>query len=312
MYQLPLPTDPASTFPPAPPADLTPLAPPPTHSPERSAGRSGPTFRTLLAVATLSAVMGSTLTFGMVSALGGGPFISIAPTATAAPTAVAAQPVSSSNQASDLVGVVALARESVVTITAQGISARNPFSPFNVPATGVGSGIVVSWNGLILTNYHVVEGARTLSVATADGQTLDATVVTTDETHDLAVIRATGGTLTAATLGDSSQLQVGQTVLAIGSPLGEFTETVTRGIVSALDRSITVGDQATGAAKRLSGLIQTDAAINPGNSGGPLINERGEVVGINSAVSQSAEGIGFAIPINAAKALVDQAAASAA
>ncbi len=308
MYQLPLPTDPAPTFSPAPSSDLTPAAPPaPTG---RLSDRFGPTFRTLLAVATLSAVMGSTLTFGMVSAFGGGAFISIAPTPTSAPPA--AEPASTSNQPSDLTGVVASARESVVTITAQGISTRNPFSPFNVPATGVGSGIVVSSSGLILTNYHVVEGARTLSVATSDGQTLDATVVTTDQTHDLAVIRASGGTLTAATLGDSSQLLVGQTVLAIGSPLGEFTETVTRGIVSALDRSITVGDQATGAAKQLSGLIQTDAAINPGNSGGPLINERGEVVGINSAVSQQAEGIGFAIPINAAKALVDQAAQSAA
>jgi S1-C subfamily serine protease len=136
--------------------------------------------------------------------------------------------------------------------------------------------------------------------------------VSTDETHDLAVIRATGGDLVAATLGDSSQLLVGQTVLAIGSPLGEFTETVTRGIVSALDRAITVGDQATGSSKNLSNLIQTDAAINPGNSGGPLINERGEVIGINSAVSQQAEGIGFAIPINAAKDLIDKAAASAA
>jgi S1-C subfamily serine protease len=313
MYQLPLPTDPAPAFRVAPPADLTPaVTHPAARSPGRAADRSGPSFRSLLAVATLSAVMGSTLTFGMVSALGGGPFISIAPTATSSPAAPAAQPVSSSNQAGDLTAVVASAQESVVTITAQGMSTRNPFSPFNVPATGVGSGIVVSSNGLILTNYHVVDGARTLSVATSDGQTLDATVVATDETHDLAVIRATGGTLTAATLGDSDQLLVGQTVLAIGSPLGEFTETVTRGIVSALGRSITVGDQATGATKKLSGLIQTDAAINPGNSGGPLINERGEVVGINSAVSQSAEGIGFAIPINAAKALVDQAAQSAA
>ena len=311
MYQLPLPTDPAPAFPANPLADLTAVAAPPaTHHPERSADRSGPSLRSLLAVATLSAVMGSALTFGMASALGGGPFISIAPASTASPAA--AQPVSSSSQATDLTGVVANAQESVVTITAQGLSTRNPFSPFNVPATGVGSGIVVSSNGLILTNYHVVEGARTLSVATSDGQTLDATVVTTDEAHDLAVIRTSGGTLTAATLGDSDQLLVGQTVLAIGSPLGEFTETVTRGIVSALDRSITVGDQATGAAKQLSGLIQTDAAINPGNSGGPLINERGEVVGINSAVSQSAEGIGFAIPINAAKALIDQAAQSAA
>ncbi len=307
MYQLPLPSDPSPVqFQPA-PADLTPTLAP---QPARSADRSGPTFRTLLGVATLSAVLGSTLTFGMVSAIGGGAFISVAPTPTYAPSA--AQPASTSNQPTDLTGVVAQARKSVVTITAQGISTRNPFSPFNVPSTGVGSGIVVSSNGLILTNYHVVEGARTLSVATADNQTLDATVVSTDANHDLAVIKAVGGSLTAAKLGDSSQLLVGQTVLAIGSPLGEFTETVTRGIVSALDRAITVGDQATGSSKNLSNLIQTDAAINPGNSGGPLINERGEVVGINSAVSQQAEGIGFAIPINAAKDLIDKAAASAA
>jgi serine protease Do len=258
----------------------------------------------------LSAVLGSGLTYGMVSALGGGAFVSIAPTPTAAPTN--AQPASTTNQPNDLTGVVANARQSVVTITAQGIATRNPFSPFNVPATGVGSGIVVSSTGLILTNYHVVDGAQSLSVATEDGQTLDATVVTTDPTHDLAVIKTKGGTLTAAPLGDSSQLLVGQTVLAIGSPLGEFTETVTRGIVSALDRSITVADQATGTSKNLSGLIQTDAAINPGNSGGPLINEQGQVIGINSAVSQQAEGIGFAIPINAAKDLIDKAAATAA
>ncbi len=308
MYQLPLPTDRS----PVPPtySSSAPLTPPPAPILNPPTEKSGPTFRTLLAVATLSAVLGSGLTFGMVSAIGGGALIAVTPTQTSAPTA--AQPASSTNQVTDLTGVVANARESVVTITASGISTRNPFSPFDVPATGVGSGIVVSTNGLILTNYHVVEGAQALSVATADNQTLDATVVSTDEKHDLAVIRATGGTLTAATLGDSSQLLVGQTVLAIGSPLGEFTETVTRGIVSALDRAITVSDQANGSSKDLAGLIQTDAAINPGNSGGPLINERGEVVGINSAVSQQAEGIGFAIPINAAKDLIGKATASVA
>ena len=295
MYQLPLPTD----FPPSPP----PIA---SVAPDRHDRRS-PTLRSLLAVAVLSGVLGSGLTYGMATAFGGP-----SPVAAPASAPTAAEPALSSNQPSDIVGVVANARESVVTITAQGDSTRDPLSPFNVPATGVGSGIVVSSSGLILTNHHVVEGAQTLSVATHDGQTLDATVVSTDEAHDLAVIRATGGTLKAAALGDSDELLPGQTVLAIGSPLGEFTETVTRGIVSALDRDIMVGDRATGASMRLTGLIQTDAAINPGNSGGPLINERGEVVGINSAVSEQAEGIGFAIPINAAKALVNEAAASAA
>jgi len=268
-----------------------------------------PGFRTLLAIATLSAVISSTATFGLVSAFGGGPLIAISPTAPAASTA--ADPAATTDQPQDLTGVVAAARASVVTITAQGVSTGR-FSPFNMPSSGVGSGIVVSSNGLILTNYHVVEGARRLTVETADDQQLDATLVATDETHDLAVIRAHGATLTPMPLGDSDEIEVGQTVLAIGSPLGEFTETVTRGIVSALDRSITVSNETTGAAQRLSGLIQTDAAINPGNSGGPLIDERGQVVGINSAVSRAAEGIGFAIPINAAKQLVDEAAASAA
>jgi S1-C subfamily serine protease len=285
MYQLPLPAFDQPNLPSAPPGAFATRAP-----------RSAPTIRTVLGVAVLSAVLGSGLTLGMATAFGGA--LQLAGVPTWAPSG--AQPASTADQPSDLTGVVAKARESVVTITARGA------------ATGVGSGVVVSSSGLILTNYHVVEGARTLSVATSDGQTLDAVVISTDEAHDLAVIRASGGDLKAATLGDSDQLLVGETVLAIGSPLGEFTETVTRGIVSGLDRDITVGDQATGASKNLSGLIQTDAAINPGNSGGPLINERGEVIGINSAVSRQAEGIGFAIPINAAKALVDQAATSVA
>ena len=184
------------------------------------------------------------------------------------------------------------------------------FSPFAVPSSGVGSGVIVSSNGLILTNNHVIENANTLTVTTADGQELDARVITADPDHDLAVIKASGGTLTPAVLGDSSKIKVGETVLAIGSPLGEFTETVTRGIVSALDRSITVGDQFTGRGNDLSALIQTDAAINPGNSGGALINDQGEIIGINTAIAGSAQGIGFAIPINSAKAMIDEAAAS--
>jgi S1-C subfamily serine protease len=276
-------------------------------------GRSRPGFRTLLTIATLSAVISSTATFGLISAFGGGPLIAISPAATAAPSGAptAANPAATTDQPQDLTDVVAAARASVVTITAQGVSTGR-LSPFNMPSSGVGSGIVVSASGLILTNYHVVQGAQRLTVETADDQHLSARVVATDDMHDLAVIRTEGATLTPMPLGDSDEIEVGQTVLAIGSPLGEFTETVTRGIVSALDRSITVGNEATGAALRLSGLIQTDAAINPGNSGGPLIDERGQVVGINSAVSRAAEGIGFAIPINAAKQLIDEAAASAA
>ena len=264
-------------------------------------------MRTMLGVAVLSAALASISTFGLISVFGNGTSANVRPGS----SGLLAASVVSTNGSTDLVSIVALAKQSVVTITAQGIG-RGNFSQFNIPATGVGSGIVVGANGLILTNNHVIEGARTLTVTSPSGKDLPATVVAADPTNDLAIVRATGGDLTPATLGDSGQIQVGQTVLAIGSPLGEFTETVTRGIVSALDRSITVSDQGTGAQENLSGLIQTDAAINPGNSGGPLINDSGQVVGMNTAVSRSAEGIGFAIPINAAKSLINQAVANSA
>ena len=280
----------------------------PTPAPKsnrRAGGVAG-----LMGVAVLAAVVASASTMGLMSALS----VSVAPTAApvqqpAATQQPGVQLATNTDNASDLTAIVARATKSVVTITSQA-SGRNPYSPFDMPSTGVGSGIVVSADGLILTNNHVIEGADTLTVTTSDGQDLQATVISADPTHDMAVIRATGATLVPATLGDSSKLEVGQTALAIGSPLGEFTETVTRGIVSALDRSITVGDQQTGRGEDLSNLIQTDAAINPGNSGGALINEHGEVIGMNTAVAGSAEGIGFAIPINAAKAMIDEAAAS--
>jgi S1-C subfamily serine protease len=266
------------------------------------------TVAALIGVAVLSATVASASTIGMMSAFG----VTVEPTA--APAALATeqpgvQLAAETDTATDLTEVVADATRSVVTITAQG-ETRDMFSPYSVPSTGVGSGVIVSSNGLILTNNHVIENANRLTVTTADGQELSATVVNADPDHDLAVIRATGGELTPASLGDSDSIKVGETVLAIGSPLGEFTETVTRGIVSALDRSITVGDQFTGRGEDLSDLVQTDAAINPGNSGGALINERGEIIGINTAIAGSAQGIGFAIPINAAKAMIDDAAAT--
>ncbi len=264
-------------------------------------------MRSMLGVAVLSAGLASVSTFGLISVFGNGSSANLRPNSSGS----LAAPVVSSDGSTDLVSVVERAKQSVVTVTAQGIG-RGGYSQFNIPATGVGSGIVVAANGLILTNNHVVEGARTLTVTTASGQELTATVVATDQNKDMAIIRATGGDLTPATIGDSSQIEVGQTVLAIGSPLGEFTETVTRGIVSALDRSITVSDQGTGTQEDLSGLIQTDAAINPGNSGGPLINDSGQIVGMNTAVSRAAEGIGFAIPINAAKSLIERVVANSA
>jgi len=279
---------------------LPPLAPP--AAPEPSQRR--PSIRALVGVALLSAVLASLSTFGLIGLLG-----VAAPGATKPSGSNGAAAPAVATDVGDIAAIVARAKESVVTITAQGISAGG-FNAFNIPATGVGSGIVVGANDLILTNNHVVEGAQTLTVTTADGEELPATVVDTNPQADIAIIRASGHDLAPATLADSSQIQVGQTVLAIGSPLGEFTETVTKGIVSALDRSITVSDETGGGQKNLSGLIQTDAAINPGNSGGPLIDSAGNVVGMNTAVTRSAEGIGFAIPINAAKALIDKAVGS--
>jgi len=254
----------------------------------------------------LSAVLASLTTFGLATSLQPAPAATVSnppPTSNAQTAATTPVPVVEG----DLTQMVASATQSVVTITSQIGGNSNAPSFFNIPATGVGSGIIVSADGLILTNNHVVEGTQSLKVTLADGSDVSATVVKTDPTHDLAVIRANKTGLTPATLGDSDQIKVGQTAIAIGSPLGEFTETVTKGIVSALDRSITVQDEQTGRPVQMSGLMQTDAAINPGNSGGPLLNAAGEVVGVNSAVAGQAQGIGFAIPINAAKSLISQA-----
>jgi serine protease Do len=258
-------------------------------------------------VTLASAVIAAVATFGLVTAFGmSGGRLAIKPVVPGA-----AQTVASiiSAHGSDLTSIVAAAKESVVTITAQGIG-RTGFSAFDIPATGVGSGIVVGAGGLILTNNHVVEGASSLTVTTEEGAEIDATVVDTDPARDIAIIRAATGDLRAATLAESGQLEIGQTVLAIGSPLGQFTESVTRGIISAVGRSITVTDASSGERKDLVNLIQTDAAINPGNSGGPLIDETGVVVGMNTAVSRGAAGLGFAIPIQAAREMIDRAIAN--
>jgi len=203
-------------------------------------------------------------------------------------------------QSDVIVQVVDLVKPSVVTITSSDAGG----SPFSASSTGVGSGIIVSSDGLILTNNHVISGATSLTVALSDGRQLTATVVSTDPTNDLAIIKVNATGLTPVTLGDSSTVQVGQLAIAIGSPLGTFTDSVTQGIVSGIDRSITVTDPATRAQENLSGLLQTDAAINPGNSGGPLLDASGAVVGIVTASSSDAQDMGFAIPINQAKAMI--------
>jgi S1-C subfamily serine protease len=258
----------------------------------------------VLGAALLSAVLasGSTLAIVELTTPGGSP----APTA-AAPVAntTTSGGAQTTVQQEDITAVVAKAKDSVVTLTSQIATNRGPFDPGT--ATGVGSGIILTADGYALTNRHVVQGSESLTATLWDGSEHHASVVQVSDTQDLALVKIDATNLRPATVGDSRSIEVGQTAIAIGSPLGTFTETVTKGIVSALDRSITVRDDETGRPTKLSGLIQTDAAINPGNSGGPLLNAAGDVVGVNTATASTAEGIGFAIPIAAAQSLIDQA-----
>jgi S1-C subfamily serine protease len=177
--------------------------------------------------------------------------------------------------------------------------------------TAVGSGIVYDAGGWILTNRHVVEGATSVRVQLQDGRLLTGTIYGLDTLTDLAIVKvdAVSG-MAVAPIGDSSSLQVGQLAIAIGSPLGQlYPNSATTGIVSALSRDISISGNAATATTSLHGLIQTDAAINPGDSGGPLIDANGKVIGIATAQAQIAQGIGFAIPINVAKPIMQQALA---
>jgi serine protease Do len=284
-------------------AELSPpqLAPvvTPVPRPPRAGGRG---LAGLVAVSLLSAILASGGTAAvLVAGLQPGAAASV-PQATANASTVNQTTV----VGDDITAIVARAQPSVVTITADGLS-TNGFSPFQVPTRGVGSGVIVTSDGYILTNRHVVEGSQTLSVELSDGRQLAAKVIQISKTNDLALIKVAATGLAAATVGDSAGLKVGQTTIAIGSPLGTYTETVTRGIVSGLDRQVTVTDEQTRREVTLTGLIQTDAAINPGNSGGPLLDIGGNVIGLNTATATNAEGLGFAIPIGAASDLIQLA-----
>jgi Do/DeqQ family serine protease len=166
---------------------------------------------------------------------------------------------------------------------------------------GTGSGFIFSQDGLLLTNAHVVEGSDSVTVTLRDGREYKGKVLGTDTLTDVAVIRIDGKNLPTVALGNSDQLKAGEWAIAIGNPLG-LDNTVTAGIISATGRT----SAQVGVPDKRVGFIQTDAAINPGNSGGPLLNQRGEVVGMNTAIRAGAQGLGFAIPINAARNIADQ------
>jgi putative serine protease PepD len=290
--------DPSPTWEPAP-------APNPLQAPPVVRRRRAPGTGAVLGAAVLAAVLASGSTFALVELL---PREDATTTPAAAPTANANLTGSVNTTPSDSSAVAAAALPSVVTITSDTtVSGRFGTSS---EATGVGSGVTLTSDGYILTNNHVVENSTSLRVLLSGGRTVSATVVKTDPTHDLAVIKAAATGLVPAKLGDSAAIQVGEVVLAIGSPLGTYTGSVTEGIISATNRTITVGDAASRTGSTLTGLLQTDAAINPGNSGGPIVDRAGKVIGIATAGSTQATGLNFAIPINTAKALISQSGVS--
>ena len=230
---------------------------------------------------------------------------------------VGATPISSDDQTQPLIinstdietsitQAVQIAEPAVVTVIAT-TSIPPSFFQQTSEQTVSGSGVFISKEGYILTNNHVVEGSDQLSVTLSDGSQQEATVVGTDIYADLAVLKTGGNVPAVAQLGNSDVLNMGETVIAIGSPLGDLTNTITVGVISATGRSIDSGQ-----GYQIEGLIQTDAAINEGNSGGPLVNLAGEVIGINTLVVRSsgdgsvAEGLGFALPASTAKAVAEQ------
>ena len=206
---------------------------------------------------------------------------------------------STSSTGGSLSDVASAVTPSVVVVTTEQIVTDNYFWGGQQVLSGAGSGVILTTDGYIVTNYHVVEGAQQITVTLHDDSTYTATVVGSDQQSDIALLKIDATGLTPAVLGDSDSVQVGEVVIAVGNPMGTLGGTVTDGIVSALNRDISVeGNQMT--------LMQTSAAISPGNSGGGLFNTNGELIGIVNAKysDEDAEGLGFAIPVNTMKTVV--------
>ena len=265
----------------------------------RRSARGG--FGTVFAAALLSAVLasgGTVLALRATGSLDRPQVVQAGPTGTT--VGANNQPVTV-DENSATIDVAAAVSPAVVRITTR---ANVDTSNGIIPETGVGSGVIYDSSGWILTNRHVVEGSQMMKVELNDGRVLDGKVYGIDTLTDLAIVKVEATGLPTASRGDSTALKVGQLVIAIGSPLGTYSNSVTSGIVSAKGRSITANGN-----QDLNNLIQTDAAINPGNSGGPLLDAGGHVVGINTAIAADSNGIGFAIPINIARPIMEQAIA---
>lgn len=203
----------------------------------------------------------------------------------------------------DVVEKVSASVVSIVTTTK-----TNSYFGQSVTGSAAGTGIIVSENGYVLTNKHVIEGASKIAVVLDDGTTYDnVEVAEIDPLNDVAFLKIKDVSgLPAANLGDSKTISVGQQVIAIGNALGVYQNSVTSGVISGTGRTLTASDSTGSAYETLSDMIQTDAAINSGNSGGPLVNAAGEVIGINTATSSTAENMGFAIPISSIKGMLKQ------
>lgn len=205
-----------------------------------------------------------------------------------------------SQDSSTIKSVVDQCANSVVEIQTESVTnGSNPFQQY--VSSGAGSGVILTQDGYIVTNHHVIEDANSITVRTRSGDEYNASLVGSDEQSDLAVLKIDATGLTPAVLGDSTTLEVGDLAIAIGNPLGELGGSVTSGIISALDREMTIDGQTMT-------LLQTDAAVNPGNSGGGLFNANGDLIGIVNAKSsgENVEGIGFAIPISTATNIIDE------
>lgn len=205
-----------------------------------------------------------------------------------------------SQDSSTIKSVVEQCANSVVEIQTESVTnGSNPFQQY--VSSGAGSGVILTQDGYIVTNHHVIEDANSITVRTRSGDEYNASLVGSDEQSDLAVLKIDATGLTPAVLGDSTTLEVGDLAVAIGNPLGELGGSVTSGIISALDREMTIDGQTMT-------LLQTDAAVNPGNSGGGLFNANGDLIGIVNAKSsgENVEGIGFAIPISTATDIIDE------
>jgi S1-C subfamily serine protease len=281
--------------------------PAPVPSPTVQAGASGTGSRrsggaSLIAAALLSAILASGGTVLALNAAGAlDRPVATSPAAAQGTNAGALQPVTI-DESSATIAVASKVSPAVVRITVTGSPDSGDLGV--IPATGVGSGVIFNSNGWVLTNHHVVEGGQKFDVELKDGRILSGTVYGIDTLTDLAIVKVDATDLPTAAIGESDALKVGELVVAIGSPLGTYSNSVTSGIVSAKGRSITTtGNQA------LTNLIQTDAAINPGNSGGPLLDAGGNVIGINTAIASNSNGIGFAIPIDIARPIMAQAVA---